>query len=59
MKCPKCGLSMEEVDLDGIVMEQCTSAGCGGVYMDKGEMDLFLKLHESHGFLGRLLKRIK
>ncbi len=40
MKCPKCGADLQEELLRGIVVDVCTS--CGGIWFDKGELDLLL-----------------
>jgi hypothetical protein len=41
MVCPKCGGTLGEVMMKGIKVDQCR--GCGGIFMDKGEVDLLLK----------------
>jgi len=46
MCCPKDGHPMEEVDLDGILIDRCTF--CDGIYFDAGELEeLLLKKEES------------
>lgn len=52
MKCPKCGSALEEVELLGIKVDQCT--GCFGIYFDKGELELLLEAEESKGFMNSL-----
>jgi uncharacterized protein len=52
MKCPKCGASLDEVELLGIKVDQCTQ--CLGIYFDKGELELLLEAEESKGFLTSL-----
>ena len=52
MKCPKCGKDMEEVELTGIKVDQCTA--CMGIYFDKGELELLLGAQEPSGFMGGL-----
>ncbi len=52
MKCPKCGSEMEEVELLGIKVDQCSQ--CYGIYFDKGELELLLETQGSSGFLDRL-----
>ncbi len=40
--CPKCGHSMEEIDLSGTLVDRCTH--CEGIFLDCGELeDLYLK----------------
>ncbi len=38
MTCPKCAGKLAEVDFHGVKIERC--AGCGGVFLDKGELEL-------------------
>jgi uncharacterized protein len=52
MKCPKCGEGLEEIDLLGIKVDQCSS--CQGLYFDKGELELLLESEGSKGFLDSL-----
>ncbi len=37
MKCPKCDLDMSPKKFDGVEVDRCF--GCGGIYVDKGEME--------------------
>jgi hypothetical protein len=37
MKCPKCGMDLQEIELQGIKVDQCAS--CGGVFFDAGEVE--------------------
>ena len=55
MACPKCGSPMGEVDLEGIKIDRCE--GCGGVFFDKGELELLRQSREARtdrGFWGEL-----
>ena len=56
MCCPKCGGKMAEKLFETVVIDECGS--CGGIYFDKGELDILIK-HEksSGGVLGRLFGR--
>ena len=38
MVCPKCGGGLKEENFQGVLIDRC--GGCGGVYLDKGEMEL-------------------
>lgn len=38
MKCPKCGMDLQEIELQGVKVDQC--ANCGGVFFDAGEVEL-------------------
>ncbi|HET8760643.1 MAG TPA: zf-TFIIB domain-containing protein [Nitrospiria bacterium] len=52
MKCPKCGADMREIERQGIKVDQC--GGCGGIYFDRGELELLMEAKEQKGFLGGL-----
>lgn len=51
MHCPKCGGQLAEQRRGEVVIDQC--AGCGGVFLDKGELELLLA-HGKGTILGRL-----
>jgi hypothetical protein len=42
MICPKCGDLMEESEGENVKLERCEN--CGGLYLDRGEVDLILSL---------------
>ena len=51
MHCPKCGLVMETLTLREVEIERCF--GCGGTYLDDGELE---KLSQgSTGLLGGIV----
>lgn len=52
MKCPKCGADMKEIERQGIKVDQCGQ--CGGIYFDRGELELLVDAKEQKGFLGGL-----
>lgn len=37
MRCPKCGNELEEIVFRGVKVDKCF--GCGGVYLDDGELE--------------------
>jgi len=37
MKCPKCDVEMSPKTFDNVEVDRCF--GCGGIYVDKGEME--------------------
>src|SRR5262249_32654029 len=37
MRCPKCGLELEEIVLRGVRIDKCF--GCGGLWLDAGELE--------------------
>lgn len=44
MRCPKCGMQLEELHLSGVEVDKCTS--CGGIYLDAGELETILSLND-------------
>ncbi len=46
MHCPKCGASLVEVDFHQIKIDRCTE--CGGMWLDKGEMEMLEHLDQSN-----------
>jgi hypothetical protein len=50
MKCPKCGMDLQEIEFHGVKVDQC--ANCGGVFLDAGELDQLSKHDE--GVMGRV-----
>ncbi len=52
MKCPKCGADMQEIEMDGILVDKCS--GCDGIFFDRGEVELMIEAHK--GGLSRLKK---
>lgn len=44
MKCPKCGMDLQEIELHGVKVDQCSH--CGGVFLDAGEIDQLGKHEE-------------
>ena len=51
MKCPKCGMQLEEIVFGDVRIDKCFS--CEGIFLDKGELEL-IRQKES-GFIGRML----
>jgi uncharacterized protein len=52
MKCPKCGMDLEEISYGDVSVDKCFN--CEGLWLDKGELER-LQTKEP-GFVGRLLK---
>ena len=51
MKCPKCGMQLEEIAFGDVRIDKCFS--CDGLWLDKGELDLIRQ--KEGGFIGRML----
>jgi uncharacterized protein with PIN domain len=56
MRCPKCGLELREVKYAGIDVDVCFA--CGGLFLDKGEMETLVKTEKS-GVMGAILNWFK
>lgn len=55
MKCPKCGNDLAEIELHGVKIDQC--AHCGGIFLDKGELEQFEK-HDA-GVMNRVFSMFR
>ncbi len=51
MRCPKCGMALEEIEYRGVKVDTCL--GCGGMFLDKGEVEKIIAT-EDRGILARL-----
>ena len=51
MKCPKCGMQLEEIPLDDVRVDKCLS--CEGLWLDKGELEVIRQ--EDDGFMGTIV----
>ena len=51
MKCPKCGMQLEEIAFGDVHVDKCFS--CEGLWLDKGELEVIR--NKEGGFMGRLL----
>ena len=51
MKCPRCGAAMTEVAIEHVKIDRCP--GCGGVFLDKGELEVL-----THAKSGSLFRRL-
>jgi uncharacterized protein len=56
MHCPKCGMKMQEVRYGKLDVDACFA--CGGVFLDKGEMDLIAQPQQK-GIMGAILNWFK
>lgn len=52
MKCPKCGMDMQEIEYRGVQIDKCFS--CGGIYFDDGELEQIVSQEGEGTFLGRI-----
>ena len=52
MRCPKCGAQMLEVQMDAVKVDRCE--GCGGIYFDKGELEVMTRARQPVGLFKKL-----
>jgi hypothetical protein len=45
MRCPKCGMDLQEIDFKGIKVDKCF--GCEGLWVDAGELISILELERT------------
>lgn len=45
MRCPKCGGQLEEIEVHHMKIDRCKD--CGGVWLDKGEMEMLEHVDQS------------
>ena len=57
MKCPKCGSDLAEIEYRKVKVDYC--GGCGGSFLDKGEIAELLRLDESEHILAKFMKVFK
>lgn len=50
MHCPKCGMQLKDSLLNGVLIDRCDD--CGGIWLDKGELDKLRKSSEKNFFEG-------
>jgi hypothetical protein len=52
MVCPKCGDSIEEIESEDVKLDRCEN--CGGIYLDRGEVEMLLSLSRGREGLRRV-----
>ena len=54
-KCPRCGIDLSEHDHKGVKIDKCDS--CGGMWLDKGEMEMLAHVDRSkmRRFIGLMM----
>jgi Zn-finger nucleic acid-binding protein len=57
MHCPKCGLGMQEVKFKGVDVDVCFA--CGGVFLDRGELEHITQKEETKGVMSAILNWLK
>src|SRR5687768_9368363 len=52
MRCPKCGSVLKEENYTEVLVDRCSAKDCGGIFLDRGELEILLKAKSS--LLGRI-----
>jgi PHP family Zn ribbon phosphoesterase len=55
MRCPKCGMELTEVDFHKVKVDHCF--GCGGMFLDKGEVER-VSSYKEPGFFGKVIDHL-
>lgn len=56
MKCPKDGYDLIPQEHHGVQVDLCTH--CGGMWLDRGELDQLIHLSEQPGMIRRVVKDV-
>lgn len=48
MKCPKCGMDLQEQQFKGVTIDKCYT--CGGMFFDQGEFEALVGHEQSNVF---------
>lgn len=57
MKCPKDGYDLTTIERHGVQVDFC--AHCGGLWLDKGELELLEEREGQGGILGRIFGDVR
>jgi len=52
-KCPRCGGDLSEQHAEHVKIDECGE--CGGIWLDKGELDQLRRVNNSRGVSGGVL----
>jgi hypothetical protein len=53
MRCPKCGMELDEVEFKNVVVDACFA--CGGMFLDHGEIDKIMEQDDSGSVLSKVV----
>jgi uncharacterized protein len=56
IKCPRCGGGLTEQHVEDVKIDECQE--CGGVWLDRGELDQLRRVNRSRGVSGGVLGSI-
>jgi uncharacterized C2H2 Zn-finger protein len=52
-KCPRCGADLKEQHAEQVRIDECPE--CGGIWLDKGELDQLQRVNRARGVSGGVL----
>lgn len=55
-KCPRCGGELKEQQVDEVKIDECKD--CGGVWLDRGELDQLRRVNTARGVSGGVLSSL-
>ncbi len=55
-KCPRCGGALKEQHVEDVKIDECQD--CGGVWLDRGELDQLRRVNRARGVSGGVLGSI-
>lgn len=55
-KCPRCGTDLVEQETENVKVDECKT--CGGIWLDKGELDQLRRVNRARGVSGGVLSSI-
>ena len=55
-KCPRCGGGLKEQHVENVKIDECQD--CGGVWLDRGELDQLRRVNRARGVSGGVLGSI-
>jgi len=55
-KCPRCGAELKEKQAEQVKVDECTE--CGGIWLDKGELEQLGRVNRARGVSGGVLGSI-
>jgi uncharacterized C2H2 Zn-finger protein len=55
-KCPRCGADLKEQHAELVKIDECPD--CGGIWLDKGELDQLRRVNSARGASGGVLSSL-
>lgn len=55
-KCPRCNVALAEQEMEHVKIDACPQ--CGGIWLDKGEIEQLGRVNRGRGVTGGVLSRL-